>query len=286
MDCDSRDFCTAALEGAYRPGRFHENPDPPLLALTFATLAAAATVTLAASFVKGAVGFALPMIMISGLATFMPAEQALATLIIPTLLANLWQGLRGGWPQVVSVLREFRLYLVVLLVVIAASAQLVTALPPGAMYLVLGVPIIAFSALQLLGWAPRVPPGRRWLADIGIGFLAGLSGGLSGVWGPPTVLYLTAIDATKARAIAMQGVVYSAGAVVLLLSHLRSGLLNADTLPLSVAMVPPMAVGLWIGQRVQDRLDQRRFRRSMLVVLVIVALNLIRKGLGDMGLPG
>jgi len=76
-----------------------------VLALTFATFAAAATVTLVASFVKGAVGFALPMIMISGLATFMPAEQALATLIIPTLLANLWQGLRGGWAQVASVLR-------------------------------------------------------------------------------------------------------------------------------------------------------------------------------------
>lgn len=257
-----------------------------MLALTFATFAAAATVTLVASFVKGAVGFALPMIMISGLATFMPAEQALATLIIPTLLANLWQGLRGGWAQVASVLREFRLYLVVLLVVIALSAQLVTALPPGAMYLVLGVPIIAFSALQLLGWARRVPPGRRWLADIGIGCLAGLSGGLSGVWGPPTVLYLTAIDAAKARAIAMQGVVYSAGAVVLLLSHLRSGLLNGDTIPLSLAMVPPMVAGLWIGQRVQDRLDQQRFRRAMLVVLVVVALNLIRKGLADMGVTG
>ncbi len=277
-------FCTAAMMGAYRPGDPLENPDTPVLALSFATLTAAAAVTLAASFVKGAVGFALPMIMISGLASFMPAETALAMLIIPTLLANLWQGFRGGLPQVMSVLREFRLYLGVLLVVIALSAQLVTSLPPGAMYLVLGVPIIAFSLLQLLGWAPRVPPRRRWAADLGIGVLAGLSGGLSGVWGPPTVLYLTAIDAAKARAIAMQGVVYGAGAVVLLLSHLRSGLMNAETIPLSLAMVPPMAVGLWIGQRVQDRLDQRRFRRAMLVVLVVVAVNLIRRGLGDMGL--
>jgi uncharacterized membrane protein YfcA len=257
-----------------------------MFAFSFATFLAATAVTLAASFVKGAVGFAMPMIMISGLASFMPAEQALATLIIPTLLANLWQGLRGGLPQVKSVLHEFRLYLVVVLVVIALSAQLVTLLPPGALYLVLGVPIIGFSALQLLGWAPHVPPARRWVADVGIGGLAGLSGGLAGVWGPPTVLYLTAINAAKGRAIAMQGVVYGAGAVVLLLSHLRSGLLNADTIPLSLAMVAPMVVGLWVGQAVQDRLDQRRFRRAMLVVLVLVALNLIRRGLADMGVTG
>ena len=257
-----------------------------MLALTFATLVAAASVTIVASFVKGAVGFAMPLIMISGLASFMPPETALATLIIPTLLANLWQGLRGGLAQVMSVLREFRLYLAVLLVVIALSAQTITSLPPGVLYLVIGLPIVAFSTLQLLGWTPRVDPARRWLADVSIGTVAGVSGGLSGIWGPPTVLYLTAIDAAKDKAIAMQGVVYGAGSVVLLLAHLRSGLLNGDTVPLSLAMVPPMVLGIWIGQQVQDRLDQRRFRRAMLAVLVIVGLNLVRRGLADFGVAG
>ena len=257
-----------------------------MLALTFATLVAAAAVTLVASFVKGTVGFAMPLIMMSGLASFMPPETALAVIIIPTLLANLWQGLRGGLPQVRSVLHEFRLYLAVLLVMIALSAQMVTALTPGVLYLVIGLPIVGFSALQLLGWTPRVSPAQRWLADVGIGTVAGVSGGLSGIWGPPTVLYLTAIDASKDKAIAVQGVVYGAGSVVLMVAHLRSGLLNADTLPLSLAMVPPTVLGVWIGQALQDRLDQRRFRAAMLAVLVLMGLNLVRRGLADIGLTG
>ncbi|PWR04425.1 hypothetical protein DKT77_01740 [Meridianimarinicoccus roseus] len=253
------------------------------LLLPLPILAAVVAVTLVASFVKGAVGFAMPMIMMSGLASVMPPDRALATLIIPTLLANLWQILRGGLPQARAVLRDFWRYIAVVLVCIAVFAQLLTSLPPGVVYLVLGVPIVAFSLVQIVGWKPRIAPGARWAADIGIGLLAGLMGGLSGVWGPPTVLYLLAIDAPKKSAISVQGVVYGAGSVVLLLSHLRSGVLNADSVPLSAAMVLPMVAGLWVGQLVQDRLDQRRFRRAMLFVLVIVGLNLVRRGLADLG---
>ena len=41
-----------------------------------------------AGFVKGVVGFAMPLVFVSGLTTFMSAELALAGLILPTLIAN------------------------------------------------------------------------------------------------------------------------------------------------------------------------------------------------------
>ncbi|MEZ5869796.1 MAG: hypothetical protein R3D46_15805 [Defluviimonas denitrificans] len=62
----------------------------PILLLT------ACAITLFAGTVKGAVGFAMPMIMISGLASILPADQALAALIVPTLVTNLAQSFRQG----------------------------------------------------------------------------------------------------------------------------------------------------------------------------------------------
>ena len=58
------------------------------------TLAVAMLITLFAGFVKGTVGFAMPMVMISGLSSILPPEIALAGLILPTLLTNLYQALR------------------------------------------------------------------------------------------------------------------------------------------------------------------------------------------------
>ncbi|MCF6195281.1 MAG: hypothetical protein L3J50_01160, partial [Emcibacter sp.] len=58
----------------------------------------------------------------------------------------------------------------------------------------------------------------------------------------------------------------------------KSGLLNAQTLPFSAMLLLPALGGLFLGRRLHDRLDQQRFRRLTLFVLVIVGLNLLRRG--------
>ena len=46
-------------------------------------------VTTFAGFVKGAIGFAMPLIMASAFASILPAQVALAALILPVLTTNL-----------------------------------------------------------------------------------------------------------------------------------------------------------------------------------------------------
>ncbi len=235
--------------------------------------------TVVGGFVKGAVGFAMPMVMISVMGSFMPPEIALAALIVPTVVSNVWQALRGGLGAALGSVKKFRLYIVVVLICIALSAQLVRVLPASVMFLILGVPITLFAVVQLVGWRPTIPPEHRRRAEVVIGSIAGLIGGISGVWGPPTVAYLTAIDTPKRDHMRVQGVVYASGAVVLMLAHLRSGVLNAQTMPLSVALVVPALIGMVVGYWAHDRLDQEKFRKATLAVLVIAGLNLVRRGL-------
>lgn len=42
-------------------------------------------------------------------------------------------------------------------------------------------------------------------------------------------------------------------------------------------MIVPVMLGQTIGNMVQDRLDQKKFRRMTLFVLIIAGLNLIRR---------
>lgn len=239
---------------------------------------AAFAVTLLAGFVKGAVGFAQPMIMISGLATFLPPELALAALIVPTVVSNVWQSLRDGLAAARAAVKEFWLYLLVLGLCILAAAQLVAVLPGNIMLLILGVPVTLFCFVQLLGFTLRLSPKNR-IAEAIFAALAGGVGGISGVWGPLTVIYLNAIDTPKQKSMLVQGVIYGIGAVLLMVAHLRSGVLNAQTLPLSFAMVVPAMLGMALGLAVHDRLDQKRFRQLTLIVLIFAGLNLIRRGL-------
>jgi len=53
--------------------------------------------------------------------------------------------------------------------------------------------------------------------------------------------------------------------------------LRAETAPLSVLMVVPALIGISLGNRVQDRIDQAMFRTITLWVLLIAGLNLLRR---------
>ncbi|MEM1387834.1 MAG: sulfite exporter TauE/SafE family protein [Pseudomonadota bacterium] len=245
------------------------------------TLAAMA-LGLVAGFVKGAVGFALPMILISGLSSFLEPKTALAALIVPALATNIWQGLRDGPRNALQSARKHWLYIALILFFIIVSAQFIAVIPVWAYFLCLGIPVVGFSAVQLFGWQPHIPPRRRRLAEIVIGTFAGLIGGLSGVWGPPTVLYLTALGTEKSEQMRLQGVIFGMSACMLLVAHIQSGVLNASTLPLSIAMLAPCLLGLGIGLWANDRLDQARFRQLTLIVLIIAGLNLVRRGLAGL----
>ena len=246
---------------------------------TTTVLVLASGATLLAGFVKGMVGFAMPMVMISLLASTLPAETALAALIVPTLVTNLWQSLRNGLPAAAKSARIHWRFIAMVIIFMAFSAQLVTLLPPSALFLILGVPVVVFALIQLAGWQLQIVPSMRRRAELTLGTISGVIGGLTGVWGPPTVMYLTALNTPKVEHVRTQGVVYGLGSVMLLGAHVQSGVLNAQTLPLSLAMVVPAVLGMGVGFLAQDRVDQVLFRRLTLIVLVFAGANLVRRGL-------
>ena len=242
-------------------------------------IAFAVMVTLVGGFVKGAVGFALPLIMISGMGVLIDAQTVVAAIILPIVCANALQVARAGWGPAWSGLKEHWPYASLVCVTILVSAQFLTRIPADAMFVVLGVPVVALCLVQLAGWRPRIAPRWRTAFATVAGLIAGALGGLAGTWGPPTVLYLLALETPRARQMAVQGVIYGLGSVMLLIGHLQSGVLNAATAPLSAALIVPAFLGMWLGFRFGDRFDQDRFRTATLVVLAVAGANLIRRGL-------
>ncbi len=242
-------------------------------------LVAAMGVAFFAGAIKGALGFAMPMILISGLSSFMPVELALAGLMLPTLVTNLSQALRQGSLAAWGSVRRYWRMLSIMVVLLVLSAQFLTALPERALLVLLGGPIVAFAVLQLAGVALRLPVQRRRRAEWISGGVAGLYGGISGIWGPPVMVYLISVDTGKYDMVRVLGVVFLIGSVALIGGHLVSGVATATTLGFSALLVGPGMLGLWLGYFVQDRLDAAQFRCWTLIMLVLTGLNLLRQAL-------
>lgn len=245
-----------------------------------AGLVAAALGMAIGGFAKGIVGFALPLVALSIMASVLPGKTSVALLILPILISNLLQALRNGRDEAWATLRTFWRLNLVFAVVIFFAALLVTAMSDAALYGVIGLTITCAGASQLLGWRPDIAPRHAHAAEYIAGALAGLLGGIAGIWGPPLILYLLAIRAPKAEMIRAQSTTFLLGALLLFFAHLGSGILNATTLPVSAALVVPTLAGMFIGYEVQDRLDQDLFRKVTLIVLILSGLNLLRRSLG------
>lgn len=238
----------------------------------------AISIALFAGLVKGMVGFAMPLILVSGLSMFLPPDLALAGLILPTVVTNGIQALRQGYFAAWQSVKRFRVFLLAGLVCLMLSAQSFRVLSQDVLLLLIGVPVTLFSLLQLLGRPMTIAkPSRRMEMLIGGG--AGLIGGVSGVWGPPTVAYLTALGTEKQEQIRIQGVIYGMGAVALLFAHFGSGVIRAETLPFSMVLVFPAVAGMWLGVRLNDRIDQELFKKMTLLVLFLAGVNLLRRAL-------
>lgn len=245
--------------------------------LSPAALLAALAITLFSGIVKGAVGFAMPLIMISSFSAIMPPPVALAALTLPTLVSNLQQAFRQGLLPAGESIWKYRRMIAMIVLFILISAQFVLVIPAWLMLGVLGISVTGFAAVQLSGRDLRLQLRHQKRAEYGLGILGGIYGGISGVWGPPLIVYLVSVGAEKREMVRVLGVTFLIGAVALIAAHLNSGVLNATTLPLSAAMIPPALIGMWLGFRLQDRLDPLRFRWWTLVLLTITGLNLIRQ---------
>ena len=120
--------------------------DVAMAGLEPAAFWAAMAVTLFAGFVKGAVGFAMPLIMISAFNGFLPPELAVAGLILPTLITNLSQSTRQGMPAAWESVIAYRRFLIGTVVFIILSAPLLTVIPllvPSSMF---SVPVVMVSS--------------------------------------------------------------------------------------------------------------------------------------------
>ncbi|HSR72765.1 MAG TPA: sulfite exporter TauE/SafE family protein [Kiloniellales bacterium] len=241
------------------------------------TLLVAALAILLGGLVKGVLGLGLPLISVPLLALVMPVPAAVAVMAFPVLISNLVQIRQGTAPFAAFV--RFWPLLATLIVGILLGAQLLAELDEQRLSLILGGLVIAFSLLNLASPRLELAPHHERLASPLVGFGAGLLGGFSSLYGPPLAMYLVALKLDKDRFVSAIAMAYATGSVPLYLSLAVLGILGPDEALISLGAIVPVLLGVQIGQRLRRRLPQRTFHVMILVMLLLIGINMIRRGL-------
>jgi uncharacterized membrane protein YfcA len=227
---------------------------------------------LLAGFVKGALGLGLPTVSMGLLAVSLPPAQALAIVIVPAIVTNIWQTFVG--PYLRDILRRLWPLLIGTAAGIWLNAGSLTG--PYAQYttIALGLLLVLNAVISLTKLNFSVAPrNEKWVGGI-VGLITGLISAATGVQVIPSVPYLQAIGMDKDELIQALGVFFTVATVALSFNLTSAGLLTAATaLPGAVAMGCSFA-GMYAGQAVRSRLEPELFRRWFQIAMILLGLYL------------
>lgn len=227
---------------------------------------------LIAGFIKGALGLGLPTVSMGLLAVTMPPAQALAIVIVPAIVTNIWQTFVG--PYLRDILRRLWPLLIGTAAGIWLNAGALTGPYAHLTTIVLGLLLVLNSIIGLSKFSFTVARrNEKWVGGI-VGLVSGMISAASGVQVIPSVPFLQAIGMEKEELIQALGVFFTVATLTLGFNLTSAGLLTAATaLPGAVAMVCSF-IGMFVGQAVRSRLQPELFRRWFLIGMILLGIYL------------
>lgn len=223
-----------------------------------------------AAFTQSLTGFGSALVAMSvlpgllGLRTAAPLVALMAGTIEGALLARYRHAfnVRATWRLVLALLVGVPLGILVLRRV---EERITLA--------ILGAVIAGYALYALLN--PRLPELGHLAWAYGFGFLAGVLGGAYNTSGPPVVIYGDCRRWSPAEFKGNLQGFFLVNDLLVLAGHALSGSLTSLVLRDYLIVLPALAVGLFVGSRLDRRLNPGVFRKAVLGLLVVMGLRMV-----------
>ncbi len=243
------------------------------------TLLAIAGTFLIAGAVKGVIGLGLPTVSLALLTVALGLPQAMALLLVPSFVTNLWQALAGG--QGKAILRRLWPFLLMATVTVWLGATALTRVDLALLSALLGGLLVVYAAANLAGLRLTIAPRQEvWIGPLA-GAANGILTGMTGSFVVPGVLFLQATGLPRDRLIQAMGMLFTVSTVALALALQGNSLLTPELGKLSTAALVPALIGMALGQRIRKRLSEQLFRRIFFIALLALGAYIIARAFGN-----
>ena len=244
--------------------------------LSYATLiqnpllwAIAGGIVLAAFYVRAVIGFGSGLISVALLTLIFPIKEVVPVVLLLDLLGSVLLGAYDfremRWPELRWLIPGSVIGLAIGSFILAdTNAQNLTRF--------LGVFILAYVVYALAMKPERLPRvALPWGMPLGI--FGGAVGSLYGGGGPPIVAYLQMrhLDKRAFRA-TFQGIALTDN-ILRAFMYIALALLTWQLTVGFLLLIPPVLLGLWAGNHLHMRINQRAFLMGTLAVLAVVGLK-------------
>ena len=245
------------------------------MAMNAETIALVAVTYLLAGIVKGVTGLGVPVIGVALVAPVLGLKTAVAVVLVPSIVTNLWQAVVG--PAFMTILSRIWPLLVTACIGIWFGSGILARADGRLLIFILGSFLIVYTSIAL--FRAKLPsPGRHelWLTPI-FGAAAGVVYGMIGSFMVPGTLYIQSLGMSRDMFVQSLGIAFVTVSVVLTAAMTQRSMLSIELALLSTIAVPPTLVGMAVGQRLRKVLTEEQFTRIVLVVIMICGFYMIAR---------
>ncbi len=276
---------------AARPGRWREAADSPrhptspsvtaslpLAEFGALPLLVAALAFFAGGISKGVTGLGLPLIAVPVMATAIDPRTAIAMMVVPTLTSNAWMVWRSG--RAAETWRRFWPLLLFLAIFTVLGVQVLVRVDAAMASLLVGLGLMLFCLSQVFPVGGEITPRMERWAGPAVGVVAGVMAGTTNFYGPPLFAYLAALRLSKDTFVATITFFFMIATVPQQASMAVAGVLTLEIAAASAVAAVVVLAGVGAGGLIRKRVSQEVFQRVLVAMLFLIALNLIRRGIG------
>ena len=223
-----------------------------------------------AGSVKGVIGLGLPTVSLALLTVIVGLKPAMALLIVPSLVTNIWQAVRGS--NVFRLLFRIWPFLLFSVLTVWFGTKLLQRVDVELLSMLLGVVVVFYSITGLAKLQISVDQSlEKWIGPI-IGAINGILTGMTGSFVFPGVLYLQAIGLSREALIQAMGMLFTVSTLALGLSLGKQNLITPYLGTISLFAVVPALIGMLLGKRLREKLSETTFRRVFFTGLLVLGL--------------
>ncbi len=241
------------------------------------SLALIALTYLLAGLVKGITGLGVPVVGVALVAPVLGMKTAVAVLLMPSILTNLWQAVSGR--SFVQVLRRIWPLLATACAGIWFGSKILADADGRYLILAMGLFLVAYASIAMA--RAKLPSPGRWepLLTPLIGGLGGIVFGMIGSFMVPGTLYIQSLGLPRDQFVQALGITFVVVSVTLAAALTQRALLTADLAIVSTAAVGPTVLGMLAGQRLRRILTEAQFTKVVLIVLLTTGVYMIARSM-------
>ncbi len=239
--------------------------------------AAVAGAFIVAGLVKGVTGLGLPAISLALLTAVIGLPQAMALMLVPSFVTNLWQASVGGNGRVIA--RRIWPFLLMAIATVWVGTLALRLVDVRILSGLLGVLIATYASVNLLGFRAQVSPARERAVGIAVGAVNGVFTGMTGAFMFPGVMYLQAIGLPRDMLVQAMGMLFSLSTLALAIALGAGGMLDMRMGGASALAVVPALAGVLAGQAIRHTLPEATFRRVFFATLLVLGLYTLASAL-------